>query len=234
MQTVVLITGANRGIGLAFAKLYSKRPNHVVIGACRNTKDESTSDLRKEGCLVVELDVGSDSSCSKLSAQLKSLQIEHVDILINNAGAGMYDDLSSEKLFEDALMQFNVNALGPLRVTKALLDFLKNAGKDRMGKVINLSSKMGSCSNNLSGRYYGYRASKAAENIVSLSLGRDLAKDNVACLLINPGLIRTRMNDNSADMDADEAVSMMVKVIDNGKVEDSDKFFNRDGKIIAW
>jgi NAD(P)-dependent dehydrogenase (short-subunit alcohol dehydrogenase family) len=216
--------------GLAFAMLYAKRPNHMVIGSCRNTKE--ASDLRKAGCMIVELDVGSDESCGKLAQQMRDLQIDKVDILINNAGVGLYDELSSEKLCEDALMQFNVNALGPLRVTKALLEFLKKS--DLGAKVINLSSKMGSCTSNLSGRYYGYRASKAAENIISVSLARDLAKDNIVCLLINPGLIKTRMNNESGDMDADAACELMVKVVDSGKVEDGDKFFNRDGKVIEW
>jgi NAD(P)-dependent dehydrogenase (short-subunit alcohol dehydrogenase family) len=230
-STVVLITGANRGIGLAFARLYSKRPNHVVIGACRNATDtDATHDLRKEGCLVVTLDVGSDDSCNTLPSQLAELQIEKVDVVINNAGIGMFDDLNSPSLTQDALSQYNVNALGPLRVTTVLLPFLKRSAQP---KVINLSSKMGSCSSNLSGRYYGYRASKAAENIISVSLARDLSKDNVICLLINPGLIKTRMNDNG-DMGADEAVGMMIEIVDRGKLEDGDKFFNRDGKLIEW
>ena len=183
----------------------------------------------------MELDVGSDESCAKLKSQLKELQIDRIDILINNAGIGMFDDLTTENLTKEALNQFNVNALGPLRVTKAIHSLLKKSSElDRLPKVINLSSKMGSCANNLSGRYYGYRASKAAENIISISLARDMNKDGICCILINPGLIKTRMNDNNGDMDPNEAVSMMVKLIDQAKIEDGDKFFNRDGNIIPW
>jgi len=217
--------------GLAFAKHYSRQANHVVIGACRNAKD--ARELRQEGCLVIEVDVSSDESCDKrLCEQLRELQIEHVDLLINNAGVGMYDDLTTDNLTQNALLQFNVNALGPLRVTKALLPFLRKSPVQ--AKVVNLSSKMGSLANNLSGRYYGYRASKAAENMISLSLSRDLGKDNIACLLINPGLIKTQMNGHSGDMDAEEAVEMMVGIIEAGRVEDGTKFINRDGNVLDW
>lgn len=181
---------------------------------------------------MVKVDVGSDESCKELIEQLSELQIDKVDLLINNAGIGSFDDLHASELTQNALEQFNVNALGPLRMTKALLPLLRN-GVD--AKVVNLSSKMSAFSSNLTGRYYGYRSSKAALNMISLNLAYDLQKDNIGCILLNPGLIRTGMNDNNGDMDADEAVEMMVdNVIERHGLGDGDKFFDRTGKVIEW
>ena len=158
-------------------------------------------------------------------------------ILINNAGIGIWkNNLGSPTLIEDVLAQINTNAIGPLRVTSALLPMLRKAateGKTQV-KIANISSRMGSIGDNTSGDAYGYRASKAAENMISVTLARDLAKENILSLALHPGHIRTRMGGSGGDMEADECAKRLVSLIDNATPEDCYRFIHRDGQTLPW
>lgn len=227
---VIVVTGAGRGIGLSFARAFSARPNHIVVGTTRNLERDSKA-LQDANCKVVTLDVTSDESTNALPQHLAKLGITHVDILINNSGVLVADKLDSPTVADDALKQFNTNALGPLRVTKALLPLLLKSSKKQ---VVNISSRMGSIADNQSGQFYGYRASKAAENAISVSLARDLYKDGVSLLLLHPGMIQTSMTKNQGDMGPDEAVERLIKLVDTKTIEDGFKFFHRDGQELPW
>lgn len=240
--TTVVITGANTGIGLSLAKVFSKRPNHLVIGTCRDMS--KSKDLIENGCKAVQLDVSSDESCASLPERLaKEAGIDKIDILINNAGIGIFNNnLASPTLVKDAMEMINVNALGPLRVTQAVLPLLRNAaqqhGKDKDAnpvKIVNVSSRMGSIGDNTSGGSYGYRASKAAENIISVSFARDLAKENIISLTVHPGYIQTRMVGNGGDMDPDTCAGLLAKLVDSKtSKDDCYKFWHRDGMELPW
>ena len=229
----ILITGANRGIGLSLAKLYAQRANTTVIGACRNPKKDG-EELQKNKCKVVELDVSSDESCATLPTRLKELGVTELNLLINNAGIGIFDNLESTTLIEAVRQQFETNALGPLKVTKAVIPLLKEGAKKNPAKVINVSSRMGSIADNTSGGSYGYRVSKAAENMISVNLAHDLAPHNIVSLVVHPGYIQTNMTSYSGEMKPDECAARLSKVIDAAKKEDAYKFWHRDGTVLPW
>ncbi len=178
-----VVTGANRGIGLELVRALKSRGDEV-IALCRETSPE----LAKTGAeIVAGIDVASDGCIPKIAAALSK---RSVDLLINNAGV-----LSSEGLdaldFDAVRRQFEVNTLGPLRVTKALLPNLAKGAK--IGIV---TSRMGSIADNGSGGYYGYRISKAGVNAAGVSLARDLSGRGISVVLLHPGYVKTGMTGN--------------------------------------
>ena len=185
MAATVVVTGANKGIGLEIARQFAAR-GASVVALVRKTSAELTA---VEGVRVVEgIDVGSDASVDAIRTAVGETP---VDILINNAGVfeadGHLDTLSLDH-FADIRKQFEVNTLGPLRVTMAL-----NKNLAAGSRVAIVTSLMGSISDNTGGGVYGYRASKTAVNMVGKNLAIDLAKKNASLSLIHPGLINTDM-----------------------------------------
>jgi len=176
----VLVTGANRGIGLELVRQMRAR-GHQVIGTAR--KPEQAIELKETGARVVQLDV-IDSNSIRVMAQ--QLQGQRIDLLINNAGMLGHNAQSfAETDFDQVLATFDVNSLGPMRVTQALLpNILAGSGKT----VIQISSTMGSIANN-SGGYYGYRASKAALNMLNSSLALELADNGITSVVMHPGWV---------------------------------------------
>ncbi len=216
----VLVTGAARGIGLALCEQLKTRGDEVVA-ACRAKSEE----LEALGVRVVEgVDVTSDRSVEELATLLGD---ETLDLLINNAGI-----LSGESLedlsFERMRAQFEVNALGPLRVSAALLP--------RMGKgakLVLITSRMGSIDDNDSGRMYGYRMSKAALNIAGKSLAQDLRERGVAVGIFHPGLVATGMTGFSG-VPVAEAASNLIARIDELSLDSSGEFFHANGERLPW
>lgn len=175
----VVITGANRGIGLALTRLYLARGDSVTA-LCR----AASAALRDSGATLEE---GVDVAKDDLGGLAERFAGRAVDLLINNAGVLDRDGL--EPLDVDAMRrQLEVNTLGPLKVTAALLPCLGRGA--RVGLV---TSRMGSISDNTSGGYYGYRMSKAALNAAGASLALDLKPRGVAVALLHPGFVRTEM-----------------------------------------
>ncbi len=161
-KRTVLVSGAGKGIGFELAKQYAARDDHMVIGTVRNMKEDAEA-LKAVKCKVVELDVTSNESCQGLPQRLENEGVKQVDLLINNAGVLKADNLQSPTVVEDALKQFNTNALGPLRTTIALKDMLLKASTfTSPARVVQISSRMGSIGDNSSGGYVGYRASKVS------------------------------------------------------------------------
>lgn len=171
-----LITGANRGIGLEFARQIAARGDEV-IAVCR-TRSQELSSLNVY--VVDGIDVTSDKAASTIEAALGSRRI---DVLVHNAGLLVPDDLDSFDV-ESIRKQYEVNAIAPLRLTRALLPRL-----GRGSKVALVSSRAGSIGDNGSGGLYGYRMSKAALNMAGVSLGRDLAPKGIFVALLHPGFI---------------------------------------------
>jgi NAD(P)-dependent dehydrogenase (short-subunit alcohol dehydrogenase family) len=224
MKPVCLITGANRGIGLSLAKHYLKE-GYFVIAACR--VPEKAPELLKVSCKVVSLDVGSDQSISNLAQQLLKEKIK-LNLLINNAGVLIRDDLESCKR-QDLLNLYNINAVGPVLLTQALLPLL---GAE--SKVVCITSSMGSIGENGSGGYYSYRASKCALNCLVKSMMYDLKKLNIPVLALHPGYIQTDMTGGRGDMGPDECVEIMTKRISELDMEKSGKYQHRDGRFILY
>ena len=220
MATVV-ITGANRGIGLEFVKQYLALGDKV-IALCRNTSDE----LSKTSAKVIDkVDVGSPECLQKMLAKLSDVKI---DLLINNAGVLANEDF--EHMSAITLEhQFRVNAMGPLLVTQILRKQLVKGAK-----VALITSRMGSLTDNTSGGYYGYRMSKAALNIAGVSLAHELKEQQVAVALLHPGYVQTDMVNNSGDISAAVAVERLIQRIDGLTMSNTGTFWHSNGEVLPW
>jgi NAD(P)-dependent dehydrogenase (short-subunit alcohol dehydrogenase family) len=231
VKGTVLITGASRGIGKAFAQAYHDNGWKVLVTARKPEEAASQlSFLSKES--IFELDVASDESISHLKSKMSGIK---VDLLINNAGIylrdhGKMDELDAENL----MIQYRVNAVGPLLVAKVLTENLMQA--DKLTKIVNISSIMGSIDDNTSGGSFGYRASKAALNCLSKSLAINLKneKKNIAVMAIHPGYIKTDMTHLQGEMSPEEAVQKMMLQIEGLTMESSGCFMHRDGFSLPY
>ena len=230
METI-LVTGANRGIGLELVKQYCNQ-NYQVIGTYRNenTSGEFISMSRNLNNLkVYSLDVSSDQSLKDFSSKLGDTP---VDIFINNAGVYGPRDSSFNNVDErNWISVFQTNAIAPLLLTQLIIENLRNGSQK---KLIYITSKMGSIDDNKSGGAYIYRSSKTALNSVVKSISLDLAKDGMKVALLHPGWVRTDMGGPNGLIDATTSVSRMTEVIDRLSQSDSGCFFNYDGSKIPW
>lgn len=219
----VVITGANRGIGLALAKRFSERGDSVV-GVCR----ESSSELDGLGVRVESgIDVTDRESLDALAERLADAEI---DLLVNNAGVMRSTGLDGlEDQLDDFRLQFEVNALGPLRTTRALLDRLASGAR-----VAIITSRMGSIEDNDSGGHYGYRMSKAAVNMAGRSLAVDLKDRGIAVALLHPGYVRTGMTGHSGFVDPDEAAAGLVERMDELSMDNTGGFRHANGETLPW
>jgi NAD(P)-dependent dehydrogenase (short-subunit alcohol dehydrogenase family) len=219
-MTTVLVTGANRGIGLHLCEQLAQRGNQV-IGVCR----QSSRELAATGARVIEnIDVSLGPDVARLVDYLDGQQ---VDVLINNAGILRSDTLDSVD-YESMIEQFRVNTLGPLRVTRALLDNLQNGSK-----VAIVSSRVGSIADNSSGHNYGYRVSKTAVNMVGMNLKHDLANRGIAVAILHPGLVATEMTGGNG-VTPQHSASGLLQRIDELTLETSGGFWHAEGERLPW
>ena len=217
----VVVTGANRGIGLELCRQAVERGDQVVA-LCRR----SSTDLDKLGVRIeAGVDVSQDGCESVLQQRLGQ---EPIDVLINNAGI-----LRSETLdhldFDSMRAQFETNSLGPLRVTHALLGNLRSGSK-----VAVVTSRMGSIADNTSGSRYGYRMSKAAVNMAAVSLAHDLKPREIAVALLHPGFVQTEMTGNNGNMDARTAAKGLWERIGELTLATSGGFWHSTGEKLPW
>ncbi|MGR4066759.1 SDR family oxidoreductase [Billgrantia sp. C5P2] len=221
MASRVLITGANRGIGLALARHYQGE-GWQVIGVCRTASQE----LNEAAVQVVEgIDVTRDEDVARLAEAIRG---QHLHLLINNAGL-LHDESLGSLDFDTIREQMEVNAYGPLRVTEALLDNL-GAGS----KVANVTSRMGSIADNDSGGRYGYRASKAALNAFGKSLAIDLKPKGIAVAQLHPGYVQTRMVNFGGLIPPEEAAAGIAARIEALTLEASGGFWHSNGEALPW
>jgi NAD(P)-dependent dehydrogenase (short-subunit alcohol dehydrogenase family) len=217
----VVITGANRGIGLALARECAERGDEV-IAACR----KSSSELDLLGVAVkAGVEVTDDVSVARFQAGLGG---QAVDVLINNAGIHRSDSLG-ELDWERIRQQFDTNALGPLRVTQALLPNLK-AG----AKVAIITSRSGSIGDNGSGGNYGYRMSKAAVNMAGVNLALALQPRGVAVAILHPGMVRTGMGSSPQAVDPADAARRIMARIDELTLATTGRFLHAEGYVLPW
>lgn len=217
----VVITGGNRGIGLALTKYYLAKGASVYV-TCRNSCDE----LNSSGAKVIKgVDVSKPETLTEALSELLSISI---DLLINNAGVlgveGL-DDWDPNTID----YQFRVNALGPLLVTQTLLPAMAEHSKVAM-----ITSRMGSMADNTSGGYYGYRMSKAALNAAGVSLANDLKPKGIAVGLFHPGFVQTEMVNGQGDMSADSAACLLAARIDELNLENTGRFIHSNGEELPW
>jgi len=216
----ILITGCNRGIGLQLASQLTKRGDSV-IGVCRNPGDELSA-LGTQ--LITGIDVANGDSVTALKKELGDTRL---DVLINNAGI-LLDDQFGSINYDDMLAQYQVNTLGPLRVTEALRN---NLGEG--SKVAIVSSRVGSISDNGSGNHYGYRASKTAVNQIGMNLMHEFKPLGVAVALLHPGLVATEMTGGRGISPQDSAAGLIAR-IDELSLANSGGFWHAEGYELPW
>ncbi len=219
----ILITGANRGIGLELARQFADRGDSV-IAVCRTPSDDLQAlDVRIEA----GIDVTDGDSLAQLADRLGDTA---VDALVNNAGVLRSSDFETlEADLDDYRLQYEVNALAPLRVTRALRDRLRDGGK-----VVIISSRMGSIADNTSGGHYGYRMSKAAVNMAGVSLAHELQPRRIAVGLLHPGYVQTEMTGNSGHVGPDEAAAGLIRRIDELDLDSTGSFRHANGETLSW
>ena len=217
-----LVTGANRGIGYEYCRQLQAR-GETVIAVCRTASEE----LQQLGVQVEEgIDITSDASVADLQTRLRDTAI---DVLINNAG--ILKRVTLEDLDFDCIReQFEVNALGALRVTHALLPHLK-----ANSKIVMMTSRMGSIGDNTSGSSYGYRMSKVALSMAGKSLAHDLKPRGIAVAILHPGLVQTRMtNFTTGGITPEDSVKGLLARIDELTLENTGTFWHANGEVLPW
>ena len=219
-MSTTLVTGCNRGIGLQLAIQLRGRGDNV-IGVCRTASPE----LKVLGIRIIDgIDVSDGNSVQALKAALGD---EPLDILINNAGILLRDSFG-ELDYDAMLRQYEVNALGPLRVTEALADNLHEGSK-----VAIVSSRVGSIDDNGSGGNWGYRASKTAVNMIGKNLMHELKPRGIAVALLHPGLVATDMTGQHGISAADSARGLIER-IDELNLENTGGFWHAEGYTLPW
>lgn len=221
MTQHVVVTGANRGIGLAFVKQYLAKGFNVTA-VVRKASDDLTA---TSATIIDGIDVASESDVEKLQQQLAN---KPVDLLINNAGIFHNETLSNID-FENIQRQLEVNAIAPVRVTHALQQQLTKGAKVAM-----ITSRMGSISDNGSGGYIGYRMSKAALNAASKSLAIELANREVNVAILHPGFVQTEMVGYAGDISPEVSASRLIERIDALSLENTGTFWHSNGEELPW
>jgi len=222
----VLVTGANRGIGLALARYFGDA-GYTVIGTARDPGE--AAELKATGARVEQLDVTDQASVDAMTKRLAGVPI---DILINNAGV-KGDDNRDMATLDVANMEWvlNVNTLGPVRVIKALFPNLQAGGRK---VVVNISSTMGSIERNTWGCCAGYRASKSALNSINKTFAADYGKLGMTFVVMHPGYVQTDMNDGQGSITPDESAAGILKVATGLDAADNGKFYDWQGNELPW
>ncbi|NQV46781.1 MAG: SDR family oxidoreductase [Rhodospirillaceae bacterium] len=224
----VFITGANRGLGLEFARQYAA-DGWRVMATCRNPKEAKELKALSGDVSIRALDVADHG---KIQSLAKSLKKEPIDVLLCNAGVygprpdklGGIDYAAWEEVMR-------INAMSPLKVCECFRDHVVASD---LKKIAAVSSKMGSIGDNESGGGYIYRSSKAALNSAMKSLAVDKKLRGVSVVVLHPGWVRTDMGGPNGLIDADTSVAGMRRVIDGLNLENTGRFCNYDGTEIPW
>lgn len=230
-MATVLITGANRGIGLEFVKHYLGRGERVVATYRDKTSSKELIQMNEDhdNLETLNLDVSSDKSLNDFPNQLGD---QTIDIFINNAGVfGPRNSTFNNVDEKNWIPALRINAIAPLLLTQLIVDNLR---KSSLKKLIYITSKMGSIDDNKGGGSYVYRSSKTALNAVVKSISVDLANEGMCVALLHPGWVRTDMGGPNGLIDTNTSVSGMIKVIDELEQRCSGRFFNYDGTEISW
>jgi len=247
-MTTVLITGANRGIGLGLVKVYLKN-GWQITATCRSPKTAfeliSLKDQYNDQISIIEMDVNNQN---QIDTAVKSLDGVPIDLLINNAGAvemekygsGAYEMVDGKPIDDPDLRKYDyaqwedvlrTNILGPARITGSFVD---NLGASDRGIVVMMTSGLASISNTWQGGRYAYRTSKAGLNMLMRSSGEWLENMGVTAVAISPGWTRTDMGGPNAANSTEESSEGVYQVISGITSEDAGKFLNFDGTTLPW
>jgi NAD(P)-dependent dehydrogenase (short-subunit alcohol dehydrogenase family) len=228
-----LITGANRGIGLEFARQYAADGWQVLACSRHPENSDALNQLAArypDQITVHALDVTDHMQIEQLAQALASASI---DLLINNAGVSLHSAIDGfgHTDYEAWIQTLRVNTMAPLKMAEA---FGSQVARSNQKTIATITSKMGSIADNSSGGHYLYRSSKAAVNIVMKSLAIDLKPIGIITVVLHPGWVKTDMGGPNAWISAEESVSGMRHVISHLTRADSGKFIAYDGQVVPW
>lgn len=236
----VLITGANRGLGLEFARQYAADGWRVVACARRPAEATELSDLARESggqVTIHELDVDEHWQVEALARQLQGLPI---DVLVNNAGVMGRETFAEKGLatqsfgrtdYEDWLRTLRINVLGPMKMAETLVE---NVAASEQKKIVTLTSVVGSVGQSSFGGLYAYRSSKSAANAVMKAMSVDLKKRGIIALPMHPGWVRTAIGGPRGELDVTTSVSGLRRVIAALTPADAGRFLQWDGRELPW
>ncbi|MCW7556352.1 SDR family oxidoreductase [Endozoicomonas gorgoniicola] len=229
MSKTVVITGANRGLGLEFCKQYLAE-GHKVYACCRSPESaEELLKLKQEAAgrlEAVPLDV---TNAAQLTNLKHTLQGQSIDLLINNAGVYGQQQSFGEVNEQEWMKVLHINTVAPLLVVQELVDLMATDGK-----ILLMTSKMGSIEDNTSGGRYIYRSSKAALNAAGKSLALDLSDRGISVALCHPGWVQTDMGGPDALINTETSIRGLREVMEQLTIDKSGQFFSYDGSIIPW
>jgi NAD(P)-dependent dehydrogenase (short-subunit alcohol dehydrogenase family) len=232
MKLSILITGTNRGIGLALARIFTQYDWDVI--ACCRKPDEAEAlksiQAASEGRLKIKrLDVTRDE---EITALAETLAEKNLDILLNNAGILGPEEQDFGFLDEDAWLEtFKVNSIGPYKMVRAFLD---NIARSQRRIIATITSQMGSIQNNSSGDYYAYRTSKSAANMIMKNLSLDLHAKRITCVALHPGWVKTRLGGKQAPLSPAESAAAIFKTLTSLSEEQNGSFLDYEGRNINW
>ncbi|KAH7000616.1 short chain dehydrogenase [Ilyonectria destructans] len=227
MSKTILIVGANRGLGLQFALQYQAK-GFNVYGTYRKESVDEAKELLDSGVKTITLDLADETSIKDAS---KSFGDQPLDFLINCAGKFQHSPKWIDTTTDEFMQRFRISAVGPYLTTKAFHAQLK---KSPSPFVINISSKSGSIGENETGGNLSYRTAKAALNMITVDLARELAPDNISLVAMSPGWVQTKMSNWTGPTQSPEAVTLMIQVIDGLQPSDTATFYHRDGSQLKW
>jgi len=232
----VLITGANRGLGLEFCRQYAAS-GWDVLAASRSSSEELEELGKLPKVTLYSVDVGDSASVQQLADALGD---QPIDVLINNAGyfgcvgfaeGGVEHQAFGDTDFDNWANVMNINVFGPMRVTEALVD---NVAASEQKKVVTLSSMLGSMELNTIGGLYAYRSSKAAVNMMMKSMAVDLQKRGVLAVAVHPGWAKTEMGGPGAEVEPGEGVAGLRRVIERLTEQQLGQLIAFDGNILPY
>ena len=229
----ILLTGANRGLGLELVRLCAARGDRVFAGCRTPERDTELKDLSAQfrGLIdILPLEITDAESLDQCLRQVRN-EVDALDVLINNAAINAEGETLRTFDAQEAVQQWTVNAVGTVLVAQRFLDLLK-AGTHP--KIINITSEAGSISTMNRFRGYYYFGSKAAMNMFSRSMAWDPDTAGIITITLHPGWVRTDMGGTNADLSVTESAEGILKVIAGLRTEDNGKFFTRDGKEYPW
>ncbi len=229
----ILITGANRGLGLEFTKQYLRRGERVFAGCRKPDKAQDLEELRQiypDALTVVPLDVTSIATI-EAAINVVSAETEALDLLINNAGFYPHGERPSNLDPHTMLQTYHVNCVGPMMVSQRALPLLRQ-GTDP--KIVNMTSRLGSLTLKQRGGTYSYGSSKSALNMLSRALAFDLNPEGVVVAALHPGWVQTDMGGDAAPLTPPQAIQGLISVIDGLTLDDTGCYRTWSGETLPW
>jgi NAD(P)-dependent dehydrogenase (short-subunit alcohol dehydrogenase family) len=234
MTERILITGANRGIGMATVREYLKQNGVHIFATCRNPDSaqelQSLAQHHPNSLTIIPLEV-TDQSSIEMAFKSIAAKVDGLDIVINNAGINPPGQSFSAITAQLMLRVLEVNTVAPVMIAKAAFELLKNGSNPRL---VHISSDMGSLSQRTYGGDYGYCSSKAALNMAMRGMAVDLRRFDITTVALDPGWVQTDMGGTGASLKPEESAQGIVKVISGLTANDSGRYLAYDGSEHPW